>query len=91
MMNAESIANNEERIIIPNIYRGNYLSAQGVLSNYGVSDPIIRTLDFAQKYVSIMSWENFERALELLQKTNAFTDSAMGEIDGIRLKLPEYL
>lgn len=91
MMNAELVSNGEERIIIPNVYRGNYLSALSALSNHGIPDPIIRTLDFAQKYVSLMPWEDLNQTLDLLNRTNAFTDSAKAEIEGIRLKLPEYI
>lgn len=91
MMNAELIAHGEERIIIPNVYRGNYLSALSALSNHGIPDPLIRALDFAQKYVTLMTWEDFNQALELLKHTNAFMDSSKAEIEGIRLKLPEYL
>ncbi len=90
MMNAELVSKGEERIIIPNVYRGNYLSALSAFSNHGIPDPMIRTLDFAQKYVSMIPWEDFNQATEILKKTNAFTDSAKGEIEGIRLKLPEY-
>jgi len=90
MMNAELVSKGEERIIIPSVYRGNYLSALSALSNHDIPDPIIRTLDFAQKYVAMMPWEDFNQVLELLKRTNAFTDSAKAEIEGIRLKLPEY-
>ena len=90
-MNAELIASEEERIIIPNVFRGNYLSALNALSAHGIPDPIIRTLDFAQKYVALIPWKNFDQALDMLQKTNAFLDSATAEIEGNRLKLPDYI
>lgn len=91
MMNAELISKGEERIIIPTIFRGNYLSALGALSNNGIPDPIIRTLDFAQRYVSLVNWENFDQALLMLTQTNAFLDSAKAEVESIRLKLPDYM
>lgn len=90
MMNAELISHGEERIIIPNIYRGNYLSALSALSHHGTPEPLFRTLDFAQKYVASLPWEDFERTLKLLHETNALMDSAQAEIESIRLKLPTF-
>jgi Fic family protein len=49
MMNAELIAAHEERIVIPTVYRGNYLAALKALSLTGTADPLIRTLDYAQR------------------------------------------
>ena len=49
MMNAELVAGGEERIIIPTIFRSNYLSALKALSLAQNTKPLTRTLDFAQK------------------------------------------
>jgi fido (protein-threonine AMPylation protein) len=88
MMNAELVANNEQRIIIPTIYRNNYLSALRALSQNGITDAIIKTLAFAQKYTNSIDWSNYEVAMEMLTKTNAFIDPGYADVQGIRLILP---
>jgi len=89
MMNAELVAENEQRIIIPTVYRNNYLAALKALSQGENPKPIIPVLDFAQKYTTSIRWENFDIARSDLQETNAFKDSTEAEDNGIRLVLPK--
>lgn len=88
MMNAELIAAKEQRIIVPTIYRGNYLSALKAISNRTSPEPLIRMLDFAQRFTLSIDWTNFQRAEAELKAANAFMDSTEAEERGIRLKLP---
>lgn len=88
MMNAELVTANEQRIIIPTIYRNNYLSALRALSNSGTTDPLIRVLDFAQNYTGAIPFDSFEVANKVLARTNALVDSNEAEEKGIRLKIP---
>ena len=87
MMNAELVAANEEKIIIPTIYRSNYLSSLKALTHNSRPTPLIRTLDFAQKYTRSIDWTNFEDAKQQLSATNAFMDAGEADEEGIRLKL----
>ena len=87
MMNAELVAGNEMRIIIPTILRDSYLSALSALTNNGEPKPLIRVLDFAQDYTSRIDWKDYKAAQEMLVKTNAFVDSKRAEREGIHLKL----
>lgn len=87
MMNAELVAAKEQRIIIPTIYRSNYLSALKAISNRTSSEPLIRMLDFAQRITLSIDWTNFQRAEAELKSANAFMDSAEAEERGIRLSL----
>ena len=87
MMSAELYTNNEQRIIIPSVYRNNYLSALKVLSQNSITDAIIKTLSFAQKYTNSIDWNNFDVAMEMLTKTNAFVDPGYADVQGIRLTL----
>ncbi|MEN8236823.1 MAG: Fic family protein [Pseudomonadota bacterium] len=89
MMNAELIAAGECRIIIPTIYRNNYLSALRALSLNGYAEPLLKTLEFAQKYTSRIAFSDFEGAFELLEQTNAFMDSNLADELGKRLVLPQ--
>jgi len=88
MMNAELTACHEEKIIIPTIYRGNYLSALKALTNNDTPEPLVRVLDFAQKYTTSIQWEDFLKAQTMLEQTNAFLDSNEAETQGIKLRLP---
>jgi hypothetical protein len=91
MMNAELVANQQQRIIIPTVYRYNYISALKAISHNGFYQPIIKTLDFAQKYTGAVDWQNFEAALDILTKTRAFLDPNEAEENGLRLILPSKI
>jgi hypothetical protein len=91
IMNGELVANGEQRIIIPIVYRNNYLSALRALSNSGYAEALVRTLDFAQKYTNSVDWSNFQEATDLLKKTNAFVNPNEADEKAIRLKLPSEI
>jgi len=89
MMNAELVAAHEQRIIIPTIYRGSYLSALKAISNRTSPEPLIRMLDFAQRFTQCIDWTGFKKAEDELRRANAFLDSTEAEDRGIRLRIPE--
>lgn len=88
MMNAELVAAKQTRIIIPTVFRNNYLSALKTLTHQGRADPLIRSLDFTQKYTALIDWSDFKKAETVLQKTHAFDDANTAEMMGYRLILP---
>lgn len=88
MMNAELVAAGEERIVIPTIYRSNRLSALKPLSQTGHPEPIIRTLDFAQRWTSAVDWRELSATRRELETCNAFCDPGEADDEGIRLRLP---
>lgn len=87
MMNAEFTSSGEQKIIIPTIYRNNYLSSLKALTHNGLVEPLIRTLDFAQKYTRSIEWDDFDEARRQLTVTNAFFDPNEADDIGKRLKL----
>lgn len=89
MMNSELMAQGEQRMVIPTVFRNDYISALKALSQTGKSSPIIQVLDFAQKYTASIHGEIFDTARTELQSTNAFMDSNEAEDKGIRLILPK--
>jgi len=91
MMNAELVADEEQKILIPTVYRNNYLSALKALSQSGKATPFIRVLDFAQRYTGSIRWEDFQTARTELQGTNAFADANEAQDRGVRLILPKEL
>ena len=88
MMNAELIATGESRIIVPTVYRNNYLMALKALSQNGIPGALVRTLDFAQRYTLAVDFADLDRARFILDRTHAFADPNEAEAAGIRLTLP---
>jgi Fic family protein len=89
MMNAELVSAAEQRIIIPQVYRNNYLMGLRALSVNRRADALIATLDFAQRYTAAIDYSSFEGARVTLERTNAFRDPAEADTAGMRLLLPE--
>ncbi len=88
MMNAELVATGENRIIVPTVYRNNYLMALKALSQNGIAGALMRMLDFAQRYTASIDFAELDRARFLLDRTHAFADPNEAEAAGIRLVLP---
>jgi Fic family protein len=88
MMNAELVSAGEQRIIVPTIYRANYLAALKAISNRTSAEPLVRTLDFAQRFTRAIDWRDFAQAQTELRMANAFMDSAEADEQGVRLRLP---
>ena len=88
MMNAELVAAGENRIMVPTIYRNNYLMALKALSQNGITGAIVRTMDFAQRYTAAVDFTELERARFILDRTHAFTDPNEADAAGVRSLLP---
>jgi hypothetical protein len=87
MMNAELVAAGEERIIIPTVYRSDYLTALKALSQGRNPTPLVRTLDFAQRWVLSVPWGRVDDTRAALDRGDAFMDSVTADREGIRLNL----
>lgn len=88
MMNAERVAADEARIIIPPVYRIEYLGSLRALSNNGFVDRLPRALDFAQRYTHAIDVTDFGAAVKQLSLTNAFVDSDVAERESVKLRIP---
>lgn len=88
MMNAELVATGENRIIVPTVYRNNYLMALKALSQNGITGAVVRTMDFAQRYTAAVDFAELERSRFILDRTHAFADPNEADAAGIRLMLP---
>jgi Fic family protein len=88
MMNAELVASGESRIVVPTVYRNNYLMALKALSQNGITGAVVRMLDFAQRYTSAVDFADLNRARFILERTNAFADPNEADARGISLILP---
>jgi len=88
MMNAELVAAGLRRIVIPTVFRNDYIRALKALSHNGAPEPLIRSLTFAQRYTHAVDFGAWEMALAQLRATNAFVDPVAADGAGIRLVLP---
>jgi hypothetical protein len=88
MMNAELQAAGEIRIVIPTVYRNNYLAALRAATHNGSFDPLVATLMFAQRYTARVDFTDRVTAESDLTRTNAFRDATEAEAAGVRLVLP---
>ena len=88
MMNAELVAVGEERIIVSTVYHANYLSALKALSQAGRPEPIIRMLDYVQRWTAAVDWRSLEETRRELEDCNAFVNPNVAEVEGRRLRMP---
>jgi hypothetical protein len=88
MMNAELAGAGEVRIVIPTVYRLNYLSAlKGATHNENYAG-LVATLSFARRWSARVDFTDRERAEADLARTNALRDAYTAEEAGVRLTLP---
>jgi hypothetical protein len=88
MMNAELTAGAEVRIVIPTVYRANYLAALRGATHNGFFDALIEMLAFAQRWSGRINFSDRPAAEGDLARTNALLESADAEDRGLRLTLP---
>jgi hypothetical protein len=88
MMNAGLSAADQIRIIIPTVYRLNYLAALKGATHSNQFDALVATLRFAQRYTARVDFSDRSAAERDLAETFALRDPAEAEDFGIRLKLP---
>ena len=88
MMNAELSADDQVRMIVPTVYRLNYLAALKGATHNNQFDALVATLRFAQRYTARIDFSDRPTAERELAETNALRDPAEAEDYGIRLKLP---
>jgi len=88
IMNAELSRAGEGRIIIPTVYRNNYLAALKAASHNSNFDSLIATLSFAQRYTARIDFSSRASAEAALARTNALRDPNEADAAGIRLLMP---
>jgi hypothetical protein len=77
------------RIVIPTVYRNNYLAGLAGISNRnGRGESLIAVLQFAQKWTAAVDWSTFEGTNQTLTRLDAYMDPGLAETSGVRLRLP---
>jgi len=84
MMNAELVAAGICRIVIPNVYRNEYISSLKLLSNGKDATAFLRVMDVAQEFVSRIDFSDLTSARQVLERCKAFERPA----ENVRLKMP---
>lgn len=74
MMNSELVAKGQSRIIVPTVYRDDYLGALRRLTRQGDPDVLIKTVRRAHDYTAEIDFSTIDNARDELTKTNAFND-----------------
>ena len=74
MMNSELVAADQSKIIIPTVFREDYLNALRRLTRKGDPSVVIRALSRARKFSANITGDNFEVTRKYLESCNAFKD-----------------
>lgn len=87
-MNAELAHVGQQRIVIPPIYRDDYLSALRALSQNREPQPLEKMLGFAQTYAARIDWSDYDSVCTVLEQTHALLVPDEADRRGLRLRLP---
>lgn len=79
MMNAELVYSGESKILIPTVFRDDYLLTLRKLSRQGDSGPYIEMLEKAHKFSEGIYSEDFDEMKEHLISSNAFYEPDYGK------------
>ena len=91
LANAELSAAGQQRLIIPTVFRDDYLYALRAMSRQGNPVPLVRVLDRAQELCFQLDWTDLDRAEAQLQRVHAFETPVDAEAAGVILRLPSEL
>jgi len=89
MMNAELSAVGASRIVVPSVYRDEYLGGLRPASlGEGDLGALIRVMAHAWRWTSAMPWSDRAAAEGQLEATNALHDPITAQQTGLHLELP---
>jgi Fic family protein len=80
MMNAELVNQNQSKILVPTVYREDYILAIRKLTRQKEPEPLIRMLDRIHEYSTKITGNSIDEMQEYLEKTNAFLESDEGKL-----------
>jgi hypothetical protein len=87
MMNAELVAGMQSRIIVPTVFRDDYLGGLRRMTRQDDPSVLIKALRYAHDYTAQIDFSDLTRATETLRTTNAFHEPD----SDYRLTLPTSL
>lgn len=80
MMNAELFRTGESKIIVPTVYREDYLLALRKCSRQSIVHPYIKVMTNLHHFTSTLYGRDFQGLLNYLTLCNAFEDPKMGKL-----------
>ena len=84
VLNAELYAAEQCRVIVPTVFRTEYIDAIKLLTREGNATTFFRMLDAAQEFTADIDYSDFEKAKDRMEKWNAFSED-----DEARLRRPD--
>ena len=88
MMNAELSAVQAARIVIPSVYRNEYIAGLRRISTNDDLGAFVPIMTYAWRWTSAMPWADSTATEGQLNATNALLDSTDAQTSGKRLELP---
>jgi len=89
LANATLSAAGQVRIVVPTVYRNDYLAGlSSVSSRAGRGEALLSVLGFAQKWTTHVDWRTYEGTHAQLMASHAYVDAGVAERSGQRLRLP---
>jgi fido (protein-threonine AMPylation protein) len=80
MMNAELVHAGLSRIIIPTVFRDDYLLALRALSRSNNPAPLVRAMDYVQDFTARLPMFSYDVAMTALTSSNAFKDPEVARL-----------
>jgi hypothetical protein len=74
MMNTELVAGMQSRIIIPTVFRDDYLGGLRGMTRQGDPSILIKSLRYGHDYTAQINFSDLARATDILRATNAFNE-----------------
>jgi hypothetical protein len=88
LLNAELSAEGQCRVLVPLCFRSDYLGALRALSRQGNPEPLVRAIDRAQRWASLVDWSTLPAATAQLEQTNALVPPDEADERGLILLDP---
>ena len=85
MMNSELIAAGLCRVIIPSVFRNEYVASLKLMTNHNDPSSYVRVMNHAQEFNYLINFSDLHKAKNLLEECNAFKDPA----DNSKLRMPD--
>jgi len=80
MMNMELVSSGQTKIIIPTVYRDDYMGALRRLTRRQDADPYIRMLSRAQEFSETIVGEDMDAMEDILERSNAFKEQGQDKL-----------
>jgi hypothetical protein len=80
MMNAELVAQGQSKIIIPTVYRDDYLGVLRKLTRQQETGSFIKMLQYAWEFSSHIYSDSMNQMQEQLERCNAFLEHTEGKL-----------